>query len=492
MSTTPVMPRQESSGPIGPPAQEASLHAEFQAPIVTKAPPTKTVVVAKPPPTKTVVVPKPPPTKTVPSQQTDNDRTSDWDGVQEPFYFYCYSAYLDDRPAKVWPQIAVHAVGQRSKILATNKIRCRIEYEREEDTDNEIGAIATSVADEHDITDHFSNKTFTLGSFAVYERGQKTNSGIKVETRIIHCRVKESNKTPLRVQIYYEKSKICTRPVRIPAKPNVKLDIALCAPSIFSIKMPDCPKCKPMNPLPLISWIEMQRMLGVSLITVYNHSMTAEISEIMDYYKKLEVVEVPSQGPIAGDDFRQPSAISLNDCLYRHLHSFRKILQVDPDEYIVPRNKMSLMQFMLHYAAANNVSFDGAEFWFSNTYFFKDYQTDDIDTSLPEHLEVLKYRYRSHPHPFKKSSKPVIDPLACKIVHAHQCIDPKVPGVRSDIVMVDPEQAIMHHYKHCGRSRWKAMPCEDYFKDMVQDDIMTVFKDGLMERVEKVILALKL
>ena len=53
-------------------------------------------------------------------------------------------------------------------------------------------------------------------------------------------------------------------------------------------------------------------------------------------------------------------------------------------------------------------------------------------------------------------------------------------------VWVDPRSAILHHYKDCNDSWLKTQSCDEYFVDMVQDDIVLLYEDSLKNRVSAV------
>ena len=49
-------------------------------------------------------------------------------------------------------------------------------------------------------------------------------------------------------------------------------------------------------------------------------------------------MDVISQGPIYGDHFIQPHALSVDDSLYRNMYTYHRIINKDTDEVIVATN----------------------------------------------------------------------------------------------------------------------------------------------------------
>ncbi|XP_064609497.1 beta-1,4-galactosyltransferase galt-1-like [Liolophura sinensis] len=94
----------------------------------------------------------------------------------------------------------------------------------------------------------------------------------------------------------------------------------------------------------LIEFVEVQRMLGVDLIVVYNHSVSARVGKVLDSMSHHGVVhvipwELPFDAYLGGGYtnihyFGQLAAV--NDCLYRYRSRTQYIINVDMDEYIVP------------------------------------------------------------------------------------------------------------------------------------------------------------
>ena len=123
----------------------------------------------------------------------------------------------------------------------------------------------------------------------------------------------------------------------------------------------------------LISFIELQRILGVSRIVVYNESMSDNVSCILRYYDEQEhLVSVMAWDLYEKSDIRVTSSYnwfdkrnnlrnrgalaSLNDCLYRNMNEYQYLFSVDLDEFIIPHIHDTIPE-MLEYLKSTDVTY---------------------------------------------------------------------------------------------------------------------------------------
>ena len=114
------------------------------------------------------------------------------------------------------------------------------------------------------------------------------------------------------------------------------------------------------NTLELIEFIELNKLLGVKKFTFYNESMSEELGCILNYYaeqenlinviqwnllSKIELKEVPIRGVLS----------ALNDCIYRNMNEFHYMMQIDLDEFIIPRMHDTIPE-MLQYLDLNKTN----------------------------------------------------------------------------------------------------------------------------------------
>ena len=108
----------------------------------------------------------------------------------------------------------------------------------------------------------------------------------------------------------------------------------------------------------LIEFIELNKILGVTKFTFYNHTMSDDVSCVLNYYMNQENVvsvkpwnlEVDSQTEIRTEGL----FAALNDCLYRNMNDFHYLMLIDFDEFIIPHMNDSIPD-MLEYLNSKKV-----------------------------------------------------------------------------------------------------------------------------------------
>ena len=394
-----------------------------------------------------------------PSIQNQAESHSPWIGISNPIFFYCYSAYLDDRPYfkhNVHHQVVVPSLVENIHLHSTN-ITCVLEYQ----TGDDVQIIQTPA----------------LALLAGWEKDHDYGKG----SWTIHCSVTELGQQPTSVTLIHFNSQrtICKLPIQFPIKPRFKQDLCACVAPVYH--MPQCRICKPQNlSQNLVPWLEMQKILGVNSVTIYNHSMTTETSLILEYYIKKGFVKVRHHGPIDGYTHRLPNAIAANDCLYQNLYTCKKLMIIDLDEYIVPQQYSAPLHLVTRWIAKQyHVPFSGTHFVFANTLYYKDHPK--LDLSKARYYPMFRHQHRTDSEPFPGGCKSIIDPQSCKYTTLHMCTYDWV-GRR---ILVHPRIASLHHYKDCASSWWKPKnkTCEEIFKSMVPDDRMLMYEDTLKDKV---------
>ena len=149
----------------------------------------------------------------------------------------------------------------------------------------------------------------------------------------------------------------------------------------------------------------MQRILGVELVVIYNHSVTSQsfghiLSQypVPPHYHPDDVgsmamplsVELRQTRAFTSDDVLLHMSPVINDCLYRYSALFQYFAVIDLDELIVPRaSQLYTIPALITSLSAANGSSSGspvASFTFRNAYFFLD---------IPVHEESERWRQSS-------------------------------------------------------------------------------------------------
>ncbi|KAH3771294.1 hypothetical protein DPMN_172608 [Dreissena polymorpha] len=87
----------------------------------------------------------------------------------------------------------------------------------------------------------------------------------------------------------------------------------------------------------LVQWIELNLILGADKFRVYNHSSSQSIKTILDMYSGRNITEVVQWSIPVTDVHYFGQVAALQDCLYQNKADSEFIVNLDLDEYIVPR-----------------------------------------------------------------------------------------------------------------------------------------------------------
>lgn len=181
----------------------------------------------------------------------------------------------------------------------------------------------------------------------------------------------------------------CT-PVEVPTRPVRQQDVAICVPVSFGN----------LDPLRLVEWLELQRLLGVELIGIYNFNISGPAIDVLRHYAAVDgLVELWTAGYIPNgpeQNILQCTPV-VNDCIYRHMHGFKRIAVLDLDEAIIPESsnisRLGKLVDSLDQEHQQRSLPVPVNYVFRNSYFFLDIPTDPNDKISSEgKLALLRHR----------------------------------------------------------------------------------------------------
>lgn len=263
------------------------------------------------------------------------------------------------------------------------------------------------------------------------------------------------------------------------------------------------------DPYRIVEWMELHRIFGVAEVTVYNNSLHPAAARVYQHYANKGFV-----------DFRQaPNAVNsppddeevillnmspvLNDCMYRNMYRYHRLVVTDIDEMIVPRMhsnyKAMLDAIDAGYKDANGQPTTLAEptqlvppasYMFNNVYFFSDFNATD---RAPGFLTSQRYLRHIPPSEEGYSVKSIYNPRACVGLQNHYCwvlFDENSPLYLS----VPQTVGMNHHYKKCHFDVYLRKPghCKKLMEESGVDFTMTRFRRELESRVRIVLKELNL
>ena len=369
------------------------------------------------------------------------------------FEVYTFSAFYDNRVSlQSLPVIRIVAITEE---LEDKNMFCVVEYEAEH-------------CRRVNIVDHFD-----IGAGA-YRHGKN------FKEYVLECKLGcEHVPTSVGLVLAENDQPAWMMPVEVPQRTEHKLEFVACVSvSYWHI-----------DPYKIVEWMEMQRLLGVGLVTVYNNSLDAESARIFQYYAQTGFVDFRQSHNFISDlgevTYHMHMSPVINDCMYRHMHRAKKILVIDMDELIIPRHNYSLHAMVDTIERMEPAYHSARSYLFRNAYFFYDFVPD---TKQPFQLSTLQYRSRLNVSILGYSAKSIIDPRSCFAMHNHYCWGVnKLYNDGEQMAYVEPEVALLHHYKKCHLDVFEVKPgeCRRVMQVEIKDNIMLRYKKQLRVAVDK-------
>lgn len=389
-------------------------------------------------------------------------------GVNDSLRFYAYSAFVDDRPS-IGSEAVVRIIAVSTKL--------------ENDDLNRVGK--TLYCAFHHETTNSENQTLVVERME-YKAGPigyglELDAGVKLKEYIFTCPLgNRPHPLPVAVTVVGSPDRLSAVtsciPIEVPPKPPAKEDFAVCVQVSYG----------QLDPHRLIEWFELQRILGVSRIGVYDMSVEAGLGlEVLRHYAREGFIELRKTDalPVPGrSQYLLHGSPVINDCLYRNMHSFNWILVIDFDEVLVPKNHSNLRELAAHLNKTTSRSSTAgpANYLFLNQYFFLD---SDPDSKESANYTIIRYRRTAPLSPHGYAMKGYVDPQGCVQMHNHYCMGvAEAFEARNNYEFVDPSFATSHHYKRCHLA---TADCQKMLEQTTEDDIMMTFKTMLKKNVEK-------
>ena len=260
--------------------------------------------------------------------------------------------------------------------------------------------------------------------------------------------------------------------VRLPANSTVKVETPVFIPDEERMEFGVCVSVvyKHLDPYRLVEWLEMQRILGVGKIFIYNSSIGFQESRVLWDYQDEGFVEVhqipPIQKLIDGQservgDRRARQVLGLNDCMFRNMFQFKYMCGIDTDEFIMPQvtfNLSSLLRAIHHDRAPKLNSYHIGTYMFETVNFLSEPGYDPRpDLSKPWYTHYLRYRFGLPVHSSGIHAKIIFNPRACKALFVHRCSELQRSFVK---VIVKDTTALLNHHKttYCTDRRLRRLP----------------------------------
>ncbi|XP_059143258.1 uncharacterized protein LOC131930691 [Physella acuta] len=234
-----------------------------------------------------------------------------------------------------------------------------------------------------------------------------------------------------------------------------------------------------LDPIKVIEWFELQKILGVDKILIYDMGNPASLNRLFEHYQRQGILdrqpyELPGepkgrslQEPLKRTrQFIQDETMAVLECRQR-MAGYDYVISHDVDEMIVPRQEVTLKQFLQDKRKQHPQS---AGFYFFTQFFLTTWEP----TNPEENLMVKRYRKATPPR--WECYKYVYLPSRVYTSLTHEFF----PKSYYTGTILTPEEATLHHYRACPFDTWGT--CTVYAQT---DDVMKRYVD-LDERVRRV------
>ena len=238
-----------------------------------------------------------------------------------------------------------------------------------------------------------------------------------------------------------------------------------------------------IDPARVIEWIELNKILGVTEINIYNSDLVSDTLAVLKHYETQGMVKVHNAPPPlpSWDYWPKKLAViaALNDCMYRNMYRYNHTIVIDFDEVIVPQKHLTYDEMFENINSFHKGKHaNRPALQFRNAYFFLDLPPDE---DLPKALTSQRYRHRTKISPPGYSVKSITNPRKCVVMMNHYCRN-TLPGNKGKLSMdIDPKFGLNQHYKKCHLGK----ECKKMLNETVKEDTMLRYKAQLTENVKE-------
>ena len=407
-----------------------------------------------------------------------------WDGnyrrVNEEVDIYLYSAFWDDRPTVAnAPVIRVLAAVQKLYRGPPRLLHCVLTCSGDTKGSSHHHFVSTPT-DKLQIATYkvLTNREGRYGRFLVTcSPGACTKYFSIIRASLSYL---EPENQPAGQQLNDSNSV----PVEFPLKPRNVIDFGTCHPIAFGH----------LDPYRLVEWFEMQKLLGIGRVVMYNDTLDESSSAVLFHYGRQGYLDIRQTRPLMKTrgtynkrDYGLRMGLSTTDCLYRYLYTFKNIISMDADELIVPRSVRTLPELWAIVKRTKPFDVDVASLKFQNVNWPADPGLKaDPDKDKPFQLHYMRYRNRQHVNPIGYHMKHVVDPMGCAAFNQHRCMG-TVEGYETLELWVNATLGTLHHYRGtmCNIGGAKHMNCSDPNHMVISDDMMLRYEDHLTKAVNQ-------
>ena len=386
---------------------------------------------------------------------------SAWQAVNTTAEIYLYTAHYDDRPGLGQPAVRVIAVAE----AGISDIFCILWYPH-----NDVDLL--------------------LRQADVIPIGPRIAPNLTkwYEEFFLSCNVSGEHGAPSDVSIITLNNTHVSNvvPVHVAERPAKQIEFGHCMSVVYW----------KLDSYRVVEWLELHKMWGVGEVNIYTNSVDKLTQGTLQHYVQAGFVTLKEAPSIFNDGSEATILLNMspviNDCFYRNMYRYKKVICTDFDEMIVPRahgNYSSMLEAIDKETKTNHTA---PSYMFRNVYFFTDFPPVETE---PWFSITARYLRHVAPSGYGYSIKSITDTRACIALQNHLCWRRlSVYDTKAWTVDVDRDLAMNHHYKKCHFDEYlgEIGECEKMMKTSYVEKTMLRFREELSHRMRQTLKRLHL
>ncbi|KAK2159917.1 hypothetical protein LSH36_143g01025 [Paralvinella palmiformis] len=248
----------------------------------------------------------------------------------------------------------------------------------------------------------------------------------------------------------------------------------------------------------LVEWIELQRLIGIDSLILYNTDICGASRYVLDYYQNVGLVhtvtfpyltsvleKVEQEEEISPQDryavYQQVYLVALQGALYRFRKAFKYLAVIDLDEVILPTRQEALHVVIERLARDHQ---DGAGFTFSTAWHFEDAKSV-TNLDVPPYLYMQLFAKASKPNQIQPKS--VLVTSRTRTLNFHVVMTSLNSGDVTEVKVDWRNYGYVHHYRGRCESKFVPETCQSIVKNSSLDTVMTRYLSDIRGRVYSVL-----
>ncbi len=376
----------------------------------------------------------------------------EWQVVIDPIYeIYLYSAFYDDRPSLKSRFIRILAIAEKD----AKDLFCLLWYR------NRPGKADVVVADIVILSKQYKRHEKLFASY------------------MYKCKIPDGRWPPEYVSLITTESIVPSVLLKViqPENSPVKYNFGICVPVAYG----------EFNNYGLVEWFEFNKLLGVTKIIIYNNNISDRNMKVIKHYHDANFIEFNQLPNVMEDKGNETiflnKEVSIMDCLYRNIYTYRYIIVAEFDKIIVPHKHMDYEKMLEYINDEHNLTDATTSYTYRNAYFFLDYMPV---VEEPSFLITTRFMTRVPASNLGHIPMTMINPMACEILNATKCVKllPEYNKTGWNI-NVHENVSLSHHYKLCDfdANYHRVGMCNDTLAKFQFDDTMLNFLNALTAKV---------